>query len=181
MTPEEIGWLIKKYRNNVKPKLTQTQLGMLAFGYSQAEANAAQSKIKNIEAGIGQNFLDIVRISRALKIDLSVFLDGNDIHLHKTDAPPQWPIEFSIEIEEAIGMIAKIFKSRNQVLIRAISANLMAFSETVETQGEIIKMRKEQQAGQSRMAMIEKRLDELEAENEALKKRLDCDAASNHR
>ncbi|MDX9787906.1 MAG: helix-turn-helix domain-containing protein [Desulfobacterales bacterium] len=122
-----------------------------------------------------------------LNVDLSEFQKTDWMEKPKPEGAPdidvytrsEWPE--NIDINEAVGMLSKIFKSKNQILIRAISANLMAFSETVDAQAEITKMRQEQEVGKSRMAAIERRLDELESENEMLRKRLDPDAAINHR
>lgn len=87
---------------------------------------------------------------------------------------------------EGVEMLAKIFASKNQVLIRAISANLLAFSETVDAKITIDQMKKDEKARDDRMAEMERRMDEqaarmdtqdsrqgeLDTENKTLKRKI---------
>lgn len=83
----------------------------------------------------------------------------------------------SLGFGEGVEMLAKIFASKNQVLIRAISANLLAFSETVDAKITIDQMKKDEKARDDRMSAMERRMDaqdrrqgELDTENKTLKR-----------
>lgn len=83
----------------------------------------------------------------------------------------------SIGLGQAVELLAKVFSSDNKRLIRAITANLDAFSEVVESkerEGQAVQMMSKMS---DRMAALEERLKrdvaELKAENAELKKRLE--------
>lgn len=68
------------------------------------------------------------------------------------------PPDDNLGFGAAVELLAKIFNSGNIILIRAINANLQAFSETVDSRG--------------REAEANQRLEQLSAKMEAMEKRL---------
>lgn len=81
-------------------------------------------------------------------------------------------IQQSLGFGECAEMLAKIFASKNQVLIRAISANLLAFSETVDAKITIAQMKEDQKTSNDRVAELERRMDEQAKKIGELQKQL---------
>lgn len=78
-----IGAKIREARE--RAGISQSALGMVAFGYGNAEKNAAQLKIRKIE--IGQQDItiaELIKVAEVLKIELKDIL-GFDL---PADAPP---------------------------------------------------------------------------------------------
>jgi len=82
--------------------------------------------------------------------------------LPSDDAPPAMPYD-NIGLGESVELLAKIYNSGNTVLIRAIAANLHAFSEAIDNKIlalNTVNMMKEMD---KRMTVMEKKLAESTA------------------
>lgn len=84
----------------------------------------------------------------------------DQLRLAQTTGP-----EFEMTLGQGVEMLHKIYSSGNQVLVRAINANLAAFSETVDSQASerqamkmIHDMREKEKEIMIRLETLEKRL-----------------------
>lgn len=85
----------------------------------------------------------------------------------------------ALGMAEGMGLLAKIYSSGDNIYIRAINANLLAFANTVETKAKAIILEKTIQQMQVQMLQMQEQINELKQEvlrlrneNGALKKEL---------
>lgn len=81
----------------------------------------------------------------------------------------------SMGLGESVELLAKIYNSGNTVLIRAIAANLSAFSEAIDNKALAQKAIDMMDEMNKRMLALETDLTTIKEENKALKKRLPGD------
>jgi len=91
-------------------------------------------------------------------------------HSTPTDAIPTMPSD-EAGLGKNIKLLAKIHDSGNTVLIRAIAANLHAFSEAIDNKELAKKAIDMMDEMNQRLLIMERSLEELKKENEELRKR----------
>ena len=109
----------------------------------------------------------IADICKAYNVNSDWLLSGEGPK-HKGDRAAAYP-EATLTLGENVELLAKIHNSGNTVLIKAITANLHAFSEAIDNKALALKAIDMMEGMNKRMLDMEKKLTRLEEENKQLK------------
>lgn len=97
--------------------------------------------------------------------DVPMLLDEKPMRLSKEPSSPSVP---TASLGEHVDLLAKIHNSGNTILIKAIDANLHAFSEAIDNKAMAIKAIDMMEEMNNRMLAMEEELQRLKRENSRL-------------
>ena len=161
--------MIEKKIRQLRGKEPQAEFGA-RFGISR-------NTVMRYESGERKPDSDFVAaLCREYKVEANWLLledqetSGSDSPSKNNMTAPSMPSD-KLGLGESVELLAKIYNSGNTVLIRAIAANLHAFSEAVDNKALAQKAIDMMDEMNKRMLAMEKGLAMLKEENEELKKR----------